>query len=361
MLTVSGLAVALSVFCFVGAVQRALRQLTASDDASRVLIVFQENRFCPASSRLPLDYADRIRQIPGVDDVMPVQVWTNNCRLSLDAIVFHGVPASQLPATRALRLVAGDWEAFHARRDAALVGQAVASRRALSIGDTFTIGDMTVHVAGVFRSSDVAEESLIYTHLEFLQFKRGADAAGLVTQHEVHLEDATDPDTVAREIDQALRSGPVATTTRPRSAFQASTLADLVDLVRFARWLGLACLGLVLSIVGTTTVMGVQDRVREHAILQTLGLRPGHVFRLIVAECLILSLVGGTCGTGLALAVLATGGLAIGAEGVTLAFLPSWHLAALGLSVSLGMGLVAGVLPAWQAARAPIVASLHWS
>ena len=87
LLTVSGAAVVLFVFCFVGSVQQGLEQLTEDEDAQRTLIVFQENRFCPTSSRLPQDYADRILKIPGVKEVMPVQVWTNNCRASLDIVV----------------------------------------------------------------------------------------------------------------------------------------------------------------------------------------------------------------------------------------------------------------------------------
>ncbi|HVX63478.1 MAG TPA: ABC transporter permease, partial [Pirellulales bacterium] len=96
LLTVSGAAVALFVFCFVGSVQQGLERLTADEDAQRTLIVFQENRFCPTSSRLPQDYAGRIAKLAGVKDVMPVQVWTNNCRASLDVVVFNGAPARQL-------------------------------------------------------------------------------------------------------------------------------------------------------------------------------------------------------------------------------------------------------------------------
>ncbi len=45
LLTVSGTAVALLVFCFIGSVQQGLLALTAGEDAGRTLIVFQENRF----------------------------------------------------------------------------------------------------------------------------------------------------------------------------------------------------------------------------------------------------------------------------------------------------------------------------
>lgn len=359
LLTVSGTAVALFVFCFVGSVQQGLQSLTEDEDAQRTLIVFQENRFCPTSSRLPQDYADRIRKISGVKDVMPVQVWTNNCRASLDIVVFNGTPAEMLKTARDLRLTSGSWDDFTSRRDAALVGRNVARRRNLSVGEQFSIGDISVKVAGVFRSPVPAEENLIYTNLEFLQYTRGLDAAGLVTLHEVHLTTEAEPDAVARSIDEALRAGPVATTTRRKGAFQTSTLSDLVDLIGFAHWLGYACVALVLSLVATTTVMSVQDRIREHAILQTIGLRPARIFRLIMAESLLMCLIGGVLGTGFSLAALTWSGLAIGAEGVTIAFRPSWELGMLGTMVSIVVGLLAGLIPAWQAARAQIVSSLQ--
>lgn len=77
------------------------------------------------------------------------------------------------------------------------------------------------------------------------------------------------PDEVARHIDATTKSGSGAATTRRKGAFQTSTLSDLVDLIGFAHWLAYACLALVLSLVATTTVMSVQDRIQEHAVLQT--------------------------------------------------------------------------------------------
>jgi putative ABC transport system permease protein len=346
------------VFCFVASVQDGLDRLISNEDAERTLIVFQENRFCPTSSRLPEDYARRIEELDGVHDVMPIQVWTNNCRASLDIVVFHGAPPEQLRAARDLTVVSGSWEAFTSRRDGGIVGKNVASRRGLQPGDQFSIGGLSIQVAGVFTSPIPAEENLIYTSLEFLQYTRGLDSEGLVTQHEVHLTENANADAVAASIDQTLRAGPVATTTRRKGAFQTSTLSDLVDLIRFAHWLGYACVGLVLSLVATTTVMSVQDRIKEHAVLQTVGLRPARVFRLVIAESLLLCIAGGALGTAAALATLGFGGMAVGAEGVTIAFRPSWELGMLATAVSAVVGIIAGVFPALHAAQASIVDSL---
>jgi len=358
-LTVSGSAVAMFVFCFVGSVQEGLHRLTTGSDADRSLIVFQENRFCPTTSRLPEDYARKIREVSGVRDVMPIQVWTNNCRASLDIIVFNGADPAQIEKSRPLKLVSGSWDQFRSQRDAAIVGRSIASRRGLKVGQQFSIGDLSVRIAGVFESTIPSEENLIYTSLAFLQYTRGLDSAGLVTQHEVKLTEDADPDRVAAAIDEKLRSCSVATKTRRKGAFQASTLSDLVDLIGFAHWLGYACVGLVLSLVATTTVMSVQDRIKEYAVLQTIGVRPLTTMRLVLTESILLCLVGGLSGTLLAMIALSLGGFAIGAEGATIAFRPTPNLAVSGSIVSIFVGIIAGIAPAVQAATVPIVKALR--
>jgi putative ABC transport system permease protein len=359
LLTISGAGVALLVFCFVGSVQRGLLALTENQEAGRTLIVFQENRFCPQSSKLPQDYSRTIGKLPGVTSVIPIKVFTNNCRASLDSIVFQGMPESQLKAARNLTLESGTWDGFARQGDGALVGAAVAGRRNLKTGDKFTIGDITVLVAGVFHSADAAEEGLIYTHLDFLQRARGQAEVGVVTQLEVHLNDGADPDAVARAIDAEFHAGPVATTTRTKGMFQADTLSDLAELIGFIHWLGYACVALVLSLVATTTVMSVQDRIKEHAVLQTLGFRPLRVFRLVLTESTLLSTLGGGLGVIAGLSFLAWSGMSIAAEGVTIAFRPSWEIALQGLIASVAVGILAGLAPGWQAARTEIVSALR--
>lgn len=359
MLTVSGAAVALFVFCFIGSVQHGLAQLTENQDAQRTLVVFQENRFCPASSKLPENYATTVEKVSGVDYVVPIKVLTNNCRASLDVVVFNGMPPAMLRKARSLELLSGNWSDFDARTDAAIVGQSVAQRRGLKAGQSFTIGDVTVKIVGTFRSNVSAEDNYIYTHLDFLQRARGKNDVGTVTQLEVHLADGSDPDRMTTEIDAQFHSGPVATSTRSKGVFQRDTLSDLAELIGFAHWLGYACVGLVLALVATTTVMGVQDRIKEHAVLQTLGVRPGRIFRLVMAESILQSLAGGLLGIGAGLAMLSWGGFAVGAEGVTIAFRPSMDLAVTGAVVTLIVGILAGIAPGWQAARSQIVNALR--
>lgn len=365
LLTVSGAAVAVFVFCFVLSVQEGLSRLTSQDDS--VLVVFQANKFCPATSHLPQDYEHVIRKLEGVQEVVPIQVFTNNCRASLDVIVFYGTIAGKVRSVRDFELVAGSWEEFETHQDAALVGRALIARREqdptigqkLNVGDKLSVGDVTVTIAGIYTSENRAEEDYVYCHLDFLQRTRGVDLVGTVTQHEVFLSPAADPQQVASAIDARFRSAPVATDTRTKGAFQASSLEDLIELIELSHYLAYACLGLMTLLLATTTLMGVEDRIREHAVLQTLGVSGPRVFRLVLTESTLISFLGGILGVVAATAVLAAGSLSVGAEAVSIAFTPSTAMAMQGVIVSAVIGMLAGVAPAWRAATADIVTALR--
>jgi len=347
LLTLSGAAVALFVFCFVGGIHEGLDRLDGGNESDKSLVVFQIYRFCPETSRLPGDYAGTIAKTPGVADVLPMKIFMNNCGATLDLVVFHGVPVQKLRSFRNLTLLEGDWDAFERKRDAALIGQQAAQQRGLKVGDTYTLGEVTVHIVGIFASPVPVEERLIYCQLEFLQY------------FEVKVADSADPAVVGRAIDDAFRADRVPTDTRLKGAFEAFAVGDLAEMIGFTNYLGYACVILVLTLVSTTTTMAVQDRVKEHAVLQTLGCTCDHIFGLVIIESMILSAMGGVIGVGVALAVLTWGGLAVATEGVNIEFCASSTLAATGLITSLLVGGLAGLMPAARAARANIVNSLQ--
>jgi len=359
MLTVAGSAVALFVFCFIQSIQEGMNDLKQRQEARGSLIVFQANKFCPATSHLPQDYDRQIAKFAGVKDVVPIQVFTNNCRASLDVVVFYGVPPKKLRTARDFEFVSGNWTEFETHQDAAIVGRAVAARRGIKVGDKFSIGDLSVNVAGIYRSDNPAEENYIYSHLEFLQRRQGVNLVGTVTQLEVILNPGTDPAVTSAAIDERFRGGPVETNTRSKGVFQAKSLGDLSQLIEMAHYLGLACVGLVLALVATTTLMSVEDRIQEHAVLRTLGFSGFKVFGLVLAESTLLSFAGGLLGVGTALITLKISSLSVGAEAVTVAFIPSFHLAWVGMLLAFATGVCAGIIPAGYASRTEIVPALR--
>lgn len=357
-MTVAGTALLLFLFLFVTSVQQGLdRVLGARDDR---LIVFQAYRFCPSSSQLPVFYADAIRTVPGVKEVLPVKVVVNNCRASLDTVVFHGVDPKLLPAVRpGMTFLSGDWGAFQARTDAAFVGRRIAERRGLKPGQAFTIAGVTVQVAGVFASDAVGDENVIYTHLTFLA-NPGSHHEYHATLFEVQLDDSQQAEAVATRIDAKIKEKfEVPTETKPQKAHYANALADLLDLIGMMRWLGFVCVGVVVVLVANSVVMAAQDRVKEHAVLQTLGFSGPRVFSLMLTESCVISLAGGVLGTIACIAFLMWRPMSLSTEGVSIDFVASPSLVVSGLVLSLVVGFLAGAVPAWQAGRAEIVSSLR--
>lgn len=359
-LTVLGIAAAIFLFSFIEGLQNGVKAATEDSATQNMLIVYQKSRFCPATSSMPERYASIIEKMPEVESVLPVKIFVNNCRASLDSITFKGVPAHAVTdGRRPLEVVEGSTEDFIKRTDGALVGKRLASRRNLKVGDRFKVSDVDVQVSGIFTSDVPGEDNLAYSHLEFLQRAGSVDSLGHVTQFEVALKSTDEIVNVSKKIDAEFKVDEIQTDTKTHKAHIAAATGDLLNLIRFTRWLGLLCVLVVLALTANTIYVMVQDRVKEHAVLQTLGFRGGQLFFLVVTESLMLSVLGGALGTGIAAAVLKYGNLGLGSEGVQVNFLLSPIVVALGMLASSVTGLLAGLLPAMQAAYAPIVDSLR--
>jgi len=359
LLTVLGVASAMLLFVLVESLAAGLDSALTGSEAARTLIVYRQNRYCPQTSFLPERYQRLIAEVPGVTSVLPLKVFLSNCRASLDIVVFQGAPPEELLRARPLEIIAGDAARFTRESDGALVGREFATRRGLAPGDRFRFGGIDVNVAGVFRSSEPVEEGVVLTHLEYLQRAGPVDRLGTVTQFEVRIDDPAHGAEIAREIDARLRTAEEPTDTRPKLAFLETATRDLREILRFGRWLALACVAVVLALVANTVLMSVQERVKEFGVFRTLGYRPSRVVALVLGEALWIAAAGAALGLAAALLVIRTQHLSIGLEGVPVAFLLSGSVVARGALAALGAALLAAALPAWNAGRREIVASLR--
>ena len=361
LLTVAGVATAMFLFCAVQAMQSGVEAATRQTAADTTLVVYRENRFCPATSRLPEHYTDRIAKVPGVASVVPMRIDVTNCRTSLDVVTFRGVPPEAFERYYAptLTVTAGSVRDWAGRGDAVLLGETLASRRRLAVGDRFDAFGVNVYVAGIIRSDEPQDLNVGYVHLPFIQRSSGAKRLGIVTQFNVKVADPAQLEAVADAIDAEFARDPDPTHTSSEKAFVARAAADVVEIVSFTRWLGWGCLAAVLALVGNAIVLSVQDRVREHAILQTLGFRAGLIARLIVAEGSLLGLLGGALGTAAAAALLRWKNFSLSTEGLSIEISLGANVLLLGLLISAGLGVVAGLVPAWRASRQEITASFR--
>jgi putative ABC transport system permease protein len=359
LLTILGVSAGMFLYASVQTMQHSLAVATEAGAADTTLVVYRENRFCPATSRLPEHYLSVIERIPGVRQVIPIQIAVNNCGASLDVITFRGVPPETLRSYNPdINVVEGTYEEFLNQSDGALVGQHFARRRGLSPGDTFEAVGVNVTVAGIIASNSPQDENVAYVHLPFLQ-QASRVGLGVVTQFNVKVESAELLQPVAEKIDETFAADQQPTHTRPEKAFFAETAKQMIKLIGFTRWLGLGAVAAVLGLVANAVLLIVRGRVRETAILQTLGFSRWAIGWMVVIEGGLLGLAGGLIGVLGATAFFHFKSFTLGNEGLTLALSPSLPVTLSGLAVAVSLGLLASVYPAWKATSRPLVQSLN--
>ncbi len=359
LLTVLGVASGMFLFTAVETLQRSLENATEANAADTVLVVYRQNRFCPSTSRLPEHYADEIRRIDGVREVVPVQIVVNNCGASLDVITFRGVPESLLSGfAPEIEVVAGSEADWRGRDDGALLGEAFALRRGLKPGEKFEAAGVSVTVSGIIRSPFPQDNGVAYVKLSFLQ-QASRTGLGVVTQFNVRVHRAEDLGRVAEAIDERFRSDQQPTDTRPEKAFFSETASELIQLIGFTRWIGIGAVVAVAALVANALLLIVRSRVKESAVLRTLGF-PGRALAcLVVGEGGMLGLLGGVAGVGAAVAFLRWQSFTFGNEGQILAVRPDLSVGLLGIAAAFVLGISASLWPACRAMAQPIVKNLR--
>ncbi|MBT4767463.1 MAG: FtsX-like permease family protein [Phycisphaerae bacterium] len=355
-LTVAGIAVAMFLFVTVEAMREGVRTATQVQAGDTTLVVYRENRFCPFSSRLPQFYGDRIERIDGVSAVVPMQIHVSNCRASLDVVTFRGVPRDDLA-----RAITGghvkngsivDWKG---RGDAAIIGEALAARRGIKAGDRFRAAGITVFVAGILETDHPQDRNIAWVHLPFLQeASRRGGSGGLVTQFNVSVNDPTKLEPIAATIDELFAHDEYPTSTRPERAFVGRAARDIVELVDFAGMLAWGALVAVFALIANAIILAMQDRIRDHAVLQTLGFTGPLIGWMVILEGAVLGLLGGVLGAGAAFLVVRMGNFSLTMEGLNVEITASWVAPTIGIIAALGLGLLAGLVPAIRMARRDI-------
>ena len=357
LLTIAGVMVAMFLFSSVQAMQAGVEAATETQAGDTTLVVYRKDRYCPYTSRMPQSYEQQIARIPGVAAVVPIQIVVTNCRTSLDVVTFRGVPGDEFLSSFAkdFQIMSGSLSDWTKRSDAALLGETLATRRGLKTGDRFEAAGITVYVAGVFYSDEPQDQNAAYVHLDFLQYASGSRSGGIVTQFNVKVDNPSKLKEVAAAIDVQFATDQEPTNTSPEKAFVARAATDIIQIVGFMRWLGWGCLAAVLALVGNAIVMSVQDRIREHAILQTLGFKGRQIAALIVGEGVVLSVVGAAIGCAVAVAFLSYSALALTVESHSIPVLIRYDVFLWGVTIAATLGVLAGLVPAWQAGRREIV------
>ncbi|MET4390659.1 putative ABC transport system permease protein [Bradyrhizobium sp. F1.4.3] len=161
---------------------------------------------------------------------------------------------------------------------------------------------------------------------------------------------------VTNAIDGMFANSPYETTTDSEKAFNKAFAAQLGNIALIVELVVGAAFVTILMIVGNTMVMTVRERTREIGVLKTLGFSGGRILRMVLGESILLALLGGLPGLGVALLLIGSVRDSLMSFVPTLSLYPDIAAAAVGLMVV--FGIITGLIPALNAMRLNIVTAL---
>ena len=361
-LALTALAVAASIFIFASllSLDHGVKRMVQLSGDDLVLTVFEKYKACPPYSQLPVHYRQKIETIPHVTDVMPVRFLLSNCQTTTDLVAVHGIEPDKFRKFQNIDIPDDRYGAFSSERGAAIVGKAMANKYGWRVGDQVTLrelGGVSFVIRGIFEAPGSTLESVILVDREYLEYS--IDQVGVATMFLVKIDRPDDVDPVSQEIDARFANFQTQTRTGPQHEFIASSVEDFQSIVRFAQVVAYVALTLLLVAVANSVSMSMRDRLREVAIMRTLGFRRRTVTAFVLIETMTVALVAAALGCGLAWVTLSSGGFSISVEGYTIVPHLSTSIILLSLAVGAVLGIAAAYLPARRAARMPIISALR--
>lgn len=319
---------------------------------------------------LPVSYYNRIAAVAGVADVTH-QTWFGG---------YYKEPRNFVPAMPSqleslariypeLEVPPEQMQALLADRTGFIAGYAIAEKYGWKIGDRVPLrseifrqadGSNTweMTLRAIYRpKDDMGDPTSVFFHNEYFNETLPEGARDLVGWYVIKVENPDAAPEVAAAVDGLFANSPVETKTETEKAFAAGFANQVGNIGAIVTAVIAAVFFTMLLVTANTMGQSVRERTNELAILKTLGFTNLRVTWYVVAEALLIALVGGLAGIGLAY-------LAIIAMGDQLRqFLPVFYLPAGAIAMSvmlmLGFGLIASALPAAQALRLRIADALR--
>lgn len=359
-LTLLGIFIAIAVFSFIVAISNGLGMLlnTASDQGR--LVVFQQGRYCPTKSNIPVSYEDKIRSVDGVEVVMPLTVLINKCKANFEMVTINGIDPWRLPHFRKMRMTKQEYLSFLNDPQGAIVGAVLAQRLGWKKGDKVTVEQLrgiplTIH--GIYNEPGTSHNGLGFAHIDHV--KKFTGTTDEVTEYLVKLRDGVEFSTVAQNIDRLFESSAVKTKSRKENSFISEVINDVKTIINFSKIVAFIAVFILLLGVGNTIYITIIDRSKEIAIYRALGFVKRQIFMMIVSEAAITSVIGGILGVAATGIVLHYYHLGVGVEGHTITIIFSSKIVLLSIAVALLIGILGAILPAFIASKKPVASELR--
>ena len=320
---------------------------------------------------LPASLQTRMEAIPGVKSVGSANWFGGIYQDPKNFVLSFAVSDNYLDIYQEMVLPAEQRKAYASTRTGAIVGDALAKRFGWKVGDKIPLqstifpqrnGDKTwpFDIVGIYTPAKGAangtDQQFFFHHKYFEDANAFHGIGTTVGWYVVKLTSADKADSVAKAIDALSANSDHETKTQTEQAFNASFAKQLGDIGLIVSAIMGAVFFTLILLTGNTMAQAVRERTNELAVLKTIGFSSQSVLGMVLAEGVLLLLLGGVLGLALAGVVVpivakGSGGMLnlppIGAS--------TWIL---GLVLMVVIGALVGALPAIRAMRLNIVDAL---
>jgi len=361
-LTIISVAIAVFLYSALRAVLDGFNAGAEGSSSTRIVTL----RSTSLMFSMPTSHAEGIKGTPGVQDVTWANWFGGIYKTPQDFFAQFAIePESYLRMYPEILLTPEERKAFLDERTSCIIGDGLAKRFGFKVGDKITLQtgipiygteDFTFTVRAIYRvgGSAVDNQSM------FFHWKYADERSVVPGQVGWYVAKIANPDQAAQvstAIDQKFANSSYETKTDTERAFQSSFVSMFGNLSLLLGSISLAVVITTLFVAGNTMAMSVRERTTEIAVMRTLGFPSSTIFLLVAGEGLLMAILGGLIGVGLARWIVSPDFLQAGA------FIPVFGVnntnAAMAMGLSVLIGVLAGLIPATMAARLKIVDALR--
>lgn len=310
---------------------------------------------------MPLAYLDKIRRVPNVQYAAPLQ-WCNAMykEPKYQFANFATDPRYIWNIYTEARISPQAKAAFIAERRGAVAGKDLVDQFGWRIGDRITlIGtifpvDLELTIVGTFEAP--AYQNMLYFRNDYLEEALGNP--GMLGAIAVRAKSPAAVPEVAQAIDNMFRNSPAETKTASEKAFVLGFVAMLGNIQLIIGSVASVAVFTMLLVSVSTMAMTVRERLREVAILKAVGYPRNAVLFMVVAEAVLISMMGVALGIGVG-ELLRFADLENATEGFITGYNPTLMMYTLTVGTGLLIGLISGFIPAWQAANMTVMGAMR--
>jgi putative ABC transport system permease protein len=366
-LTATAIAFAVALVCLLRTMPEGLASiLDYAASGTRVVVLNKAGFDYP----LPYAYLQKVRALPGVHSAAS-WTWYGGMVEVEKGVTFPSfatepeVIAEVFPD---FGLSPERLAVFQSRRDAAVVGRSTAKsygwetgQRVALVGSVYPV-DLELQIVAVLPH-DLSPVLLF--HREYLEQALRAAGAGLDTASLLYVRvderDRIEP--LRAEIDALFRNAPAQTLSETEKEYFRNMFSALDAFVAITIAVTVLVALSIVFIAANTASLSVRERAPEIAVLKAIGFRRRLVFGLLVLEAGLLALAGGAAGAlGSLLLTLGLHGAAtslMSQVGPLGSFVVTRAILVQGLFLALFVGMLAGVVPCYGAAKRSVAETLR--